>query len=256
MRSVLIIVVVFVSSSSWAQNWRDSLSAAHSAYSEGKFKEAHEKFISAQRLAPEGIDLSKDIGTAAYRKGDYASAEKAFHSAANKSETADERARKWHNIGNAQMKQKNYQSAMDSYKQALRENPKDDKTRYNLAEAKRRLKKQQEEQQRQENNQDKQDNQDNQNQQDQNNQNQQNQNQQNSSDQNNQNNSSYQQSQQNQNQNGQSGQSSSSEAQKLSSKKTERMLDELMKKEMETKRRVHGLGSGGQQEQVKSGKRW
>jgi len=136
MRSVLIIVVVFVSSSSWAQNWRDSLSAAHSAYSEGKFKEAHAKFISAQRLAPEGIDLSKDIGTAAYRKGDYASAEKAFYSAANKSETADERARKWHNIGNAQMKQKNYQSAMDSYKQALRENPKDDKTRYNLAEAK------------------------------------------------------------------------------------------------------------------------
>jgi tetratricopeptide (TPR) repeat protein len=231
---------------SWAQNWRDSLSAAHSAYSEGKFKEAHEKFISAQRLAPEGIDLSKDIGTAAYRKGDYASAEKAFHSAANKSETADERARKWHNIGNAQMKQKNYQSAMDSYKQALRENPTDDKTRYNLAEAKRRLKKQQEEQQKQQNNQDNKDKQDQKNQNEQN--------QQNSSDKNSQNDSSDKQNQQNQN--GQGGLPSSSEDQKLSSKKTERILDELMKKEMETKRRVHGLGSGGQQEQVKSGKRW
>jgi len=246
MRSCLIIIVVFVSSLSWAQNWRDSLSAAHSAYSEGKFKEAHEKFISAQRLAPEGIDLSKDIGTAAYRKGDYASAEKAFHSAANKSETADERARKWHNIGNAQMKQKNYQSAMDSYKQALRENPTDDKTRYNLAEAKRRLKKQQEEQQKQQNNQDNKDKQDQKNQNEQN--------QQNSSDKNSQNDSSDKQNQQNQN--GQGGLPSSSEDQKLSSKKTERILDELMKKEMETKRRVHGLGSGGQQEQVKSGKRW
>ena len=248
MRSCLIIIVVFVSSLSWAQNWRDSLSAAHSAYSEGKFEEAHEKFISAQRLAPEGIDLSKDIGTAAYRNGDYASAEKAFHSAANKSESADERARKWHNIGNAQMKQKDYQSAMDSFKQALRENPTDDKTRYNLAEAKRRLKKQQEEQQKQQSNQDNQDKQDQKNQNEQN--------QQNSSDKNSQNDSSDKQNQQNQNQNGQSGQSSFSEAQKLSSKKTERMLDELMKKEMETKRRVHGLGSGGQQEQVKSGKRW
>ena len=248
MRSCLIIIVVFVSSLSCAQNWRDSLSAAHSAYSEGKFREAHEKFISAQRLAPEGIDLSKDIGTAAYRNGDYASAEKAFHSAANKSESADERARKWHNIGNAQMKQKDYQSAMDSFKQALRENPTDDKTRYNLAEAKRRLKKQQEEQQKQQSNQDNQDKQDQKNQNEQN--------QQNSSDKNSQNDSSDKQNQQNQNQNGQSGQSSFSEAQKLSSKKTERMLDELMKKEMETKRRVHGLGSGGQQEQVKSGKRW
>lgn len=246
MRSCLIIIVVFVSSLSWAQNWRDSLSAAHSAYSEGKFKEAHEKFVSAQRLAPEDVDLSKDIGTSAYRKGDYASAEKAFHSAANKSETADERARKWHNIGNAQMKQKNYQSAMDSYKQALRENPTDDKTRYNLAEAKRRLKKQQEEQQKQQNNQDNQDKQDQKNQNEQN--------QQNPSDKNSQNDSSDKQNQQNKN--GQGGQPSSSEEQKLSSKKTERMLDELMKKEMETKRRVHGLGSGGQQEQVKSGKRW
>jgi Ca-activated chloride channel homolog len=246
MRSCLIIIVVFVSSLSWAQNWRDSLSAAHSAYSEGKFKEAHEKFVSAQRLAPEDVDLSKDIGTSAYRKGDYASAEKAFHSAANKSETADERARKWHNIGNAQMKQKNYESAMDSYKQALRENPTDDKTRYNLAEAKRRLKKQQEEQQKQQNNQDNQDKQDQKNQNEQN--------QQNPSDKNSQNDSSDNQNQQNKN--GQGGQPSSSEEQKLSSKKTERMLDELMKKEMETKRRVHGLGSGGQQEQVKSGKRW
>jgi hypothetical protein len=34
------------------------------------------------------------------------------------------------------------------------------------------------------------------------------------------------------------------------------MLDELMKKEMETKRRMHGMGAGGEKEQVKSGKRW
>lgn len=249
MKSCLLIMLVLASSLLWSQNWRDSLFAAHSAYAEGKFKEANEKFISAQRLAPEGVDLSKDIGTSAYRKGDYVSAEKAFHSAAKKSETADERARKWHNIGNAQMKQKNYQSAMDSYKQALRENPTDDKTRYNLAEAKRRLKKQQEEQQKQQNNKDKQDNQDSQDQKNQNEQNQQN-----SSDQNKQNESPDKQNQQSNNTPG--GQPSSSEEQKLSSKKTERMLDELMRKEMETKRRVHGLGSGGQQEQVKSGKRW
>jgi tetratricopeptide (TPR) repeat protein len=249
MRSVAIILLVLVSTFSKAQDWRDSLSAAHSAYAEGKYKEAHDKFISAQRLAPEDIDLSKDIGTSAYRNGDYESAEKAFQSAVNKSETTQESARKWHNIGNAQMKQKNYSKAIDSYKQALRDNPNDDKTRYNLSEAKRRLKKQQEEQQKQNQNSDNQD-QNEQNQQGQG----QDQNQKNSSDQNNQSNPSDKEGQQNQN--SQNGQPSSSEEQKLSSKKTERMLDELMKKEMETKRRVHGLGSGGQQEQVKSGKRW
>jgi len=252
MRSAVIIAVVFVSSLAWGQNWRDSLSAAHSAYAEGNYNEAHEKFISAQQLAPEGVDLSKDIGTSAYRKGDYESAEKAFSSAVNKSESPADRARKWHNIGNAQMKQKNYSKAVDSYKQALRENPADENTRYNLSEAKRRLQKEKEEQQKEQNNQENQDNQDKQDQQGQSDQNQQNN--QNSSGQSNQQNSQNQQD--SQKNNGQNGQSSSSEEQKLSSKKTERMLDELMKKEMETKRRVHGLGTGGKDEQVKSGKRW
>jgi len=251
--------MIIVSSSfiSWGQNWRDSLSAAHTAYKEGKYKEAQEKFVSAQRLAPEGVDLSKDIGTSAYRSGDYSSAEKAFHAAINKSSTPEEKSRKWHNIGNAQIKQKNYQGAVDSYKQALRDNPSDEKARYNLAEAKRRLKKQEEEQQQnqQQNQQQDKNQQNQQNSQDDQNQNQQNQNQ-NQQNQNQQGQQTPSNSQNQSNQNNQGGRASSSEAQKLSSKKTERMLDELMKKEMETKRRMHGMGSGGEKEQVKSGKRW
>jgi len=248
--------MIIVSSSfiSWGQNWRDSLSAAHKAYKEGKFKEAQEKFVRAQRLAPEGVDLSKDIGTSAYRSGDYSAAEKAFHAALDKSSSSEEKSRKWHNIGNAQVKQKNYQGAVDSYKEALRENPSDEKARYNLAEAKRRLKKQEEEQQ-QNQQQNQQQDQNQQNSQDDQNQNQQNQNQ-NQQNQNQQGQQTPSNSQNQSNQNNQGGQALSSEAQKLSSKKTERMLDELMKKEMETKRRMHGMGSGGEKEQVKSGKRW
>jgi hypothetical protein len=34
------------------------------------------------------------------------------------------------------------------------------------------------------------------------------------------------------------------------------MLDDLMKKEMETKRRMLGNGSGGDKEKVSSGKKW
>lgn len=247
--------MIIVSSSfiSWGQNWRDSLSAAHTAYKEGKFKEAQEKFVRAQRLAPEGVDLSKDIGSSAYRSGDYSAAEKAFHAALDKSSSSEEKSRKWHNIGNAQVKQKNYQGAVDSYKEALRENPSDEKARYNLAEAKRRLKKQEEEQQ--QNQQQDQDQQNQQNSQDDQNQNQNPQNQ-NHHNQNQQGQQTPSNSQNQSSQNSQGGRASSSEAQKLSSKKTERMLDELMKKEMETKRRMHGMGSGGEKEQVKSGKRW
>jgi Ca-activated chloride channel family protein len=43
------------------------------------------------------------------------------------------KAEAFHNLGNAMMESKNYQGAVDSYKNALRNNPNDDETRYNLA---------------------------------------------------------------------------------------------------------------------------
>ena len=51
-----------------------------------------------------------------------------------------------HNIGNAHFQEKEYQKAVDSYKNSLRANPKDDETRYNLALAQEMLKNQQENQ--------------------------------------------------------------------------------------------------------------
>jgi tetratricopeptide (TPR) repeat protein len=52
----------------------------------------------------------------------------------------------WHNYGNAKLMQKNYEDAILGYKKALKLNPKDEDTRYNLAYAQRELKKQQDQQ--------------------------------------------------------------------------------------------------------------
>ncbi|WP_423817858.1 tetratricopeptide repeat protein [Salinimicrobium sp. TIG7-5_MAKvit] len=49
----------------------------------------------------------------------------------------------FHNQGNAYMKQKKYSEAVEAYKQSLRNNPKDDETRYNLALAKKMLEEEQ-----------------------------------------------------------------------------------------------------------------
>ncbi len=53
------------------------------------------------------------------------------------------KAQSYHNIGNAYMELKNYQKAVDAYKNSLRKNPKDEETRYNLALAQKLLKNQQ-----------------------------------------------------------------------------------------------------------------
>lgn len=62
----------------------------------------------------------------------------------------------YHNMGTIFMSQKDYVKAVEAYKQSLRNNPKDDETRYNLALAQKLLKDQQQNQQEQQQNQDQQ----------------------------------------------------------------------------------------------------
>lgn len=60
-------------------------------------------------------------------------------------------AQMYHNIGVIFQSQKEYAKAVEAYKESLRNNPKDDETRYNLALAQKMLKDQQQNQQNQQN---------------------------------------------------------------------------------------------------------
>ena len=65
----------------------------------------------------------------------------------------DDLAQIYHNMGVIFQSQKDYAKAVEAYKQSLRNNPKDDETRYNLALAQKMLKDQQQDQQNQDQNQ-------------------------------------------------------------------------------------------------------
>jgi tetratricopeptide (TPR) repeat protein len=73
--------------------------------------------------------------------------EEALNLYSNVVKTTKERSNKhrgFHNIGNALIKAKDYQGAVEAYKNALRNNPSDDETRYNYALAKKMLEDQKE----------------------------------------------------------------------------------------------------------------
>jgi tetratricopeptide (TPR) repeat protein len=253
--SIMVMSFLLLSGIAFSQDWQDLHAQGKKAYSEGKYQEAYDHFMNAQRIAPKDVDLSKDIGTAAYRKGEYDKAEEIFtRSTGSDNQSLD--AQKWHNIGNSQMKQKNYNAAIESYKKALRLDPESNETRYNYAEAKRRLALQKEQEQKNQNkdkNQDKNEKDDQQNQQNNESQDDQNDDQQNN-EQNKQN-----QNQDNQNQKQSSDKSKSNgekrEAKAMNQKAADKMLEELLKKEMDTKRKVQGYNKGEKQES-KSGKKW
>lgn len=229
MNFLRIFIAVMLLQTAWSQGWRDTLNLARNAYKSQEYDRALAYYEKAQKGAPQGVDLSSEMGQTAYKARKFDRAEELYKQAPNKKNSDS-----FHNLGNSKMKQKDYAGAIEAYKEALRINPKDDETRYNLSEAIRQQKQAQQQQQ----NQDKQ----------QNNQQQQNQNQ-------SQNQSQSQQSKPSQNGQSQQGQGNQESQQgQLSNKAADRMLDDLMKKEAETKQRMGGGARG--KNQSNSGKDW
>jgi len=247
MKIILSIAFLFVLNIGFSQQWRDSLEAARIAYENKEYVEALKYYESAQKNAPENIDLSDEIAQSAYKAREFKKAEEIYQQNGNKKESKLEKADNFHNLGNARMKNKDYSGAIESYKEALRLNPNDEQTRYNLSEAIRQLKNEQ--QQKKNDNQDNQDQQnDNQDQENDQNQNQP----QNEGDQGKQEND--EKNNQNQGDQNQEGNSNKQNKSNLPSKTVDRLLDKLMKEEAETKRKVNG--SQGGTDTPKSGKDW
>ena len=126
-------------------------------------------FIAAEGEYRKAISKSSDntvapfnLGTAYYNRESFEEAFGRFKQAGEKSKEKPGKHKAFHNMGNVFMKNKEYQKAVEAYKEALRNNPTDEETRYNLALAKKMMENQQDEQNNDQNddNQDQQDQQD------------------------------------------------------------------------------------------------
>ncbi len=138
---------------SFSQTWTDSLKTARNLYQSGDYSKALKYYESLDHSKPANIDLSNEIGQTAYKSGNIDLAKEKFEAGLNNKKNKFDKAKSYHNLGNTKMGEKDYQGAVNYYKEALRNNPDDEDTRYNLSEAIRKLQK---------NDQDKQNNQDNQ----------------------------------------------------------------------------------------------
>lgn len=83
------------------------------------------------------------LGASAYAQGRYDEAKSYLERAVQDQQlTPQQQAGVLHNLGNVAMKKKDYQSAVQSYEEALLRNPEDENTRYNLALAQKLLQQQ------------------------------------------------------------------------------------------------------------------
>ncbi|MEM9983471.1 MAG: tetratricopeptide repeat protein, partial [Bacteroidota bacterium] len=121
-------------------------------YQEGDFLSSELAYRKALDAKAEHAKGAFNLGDALYRQERFDEAANQFQRAADLSTDKITQAEAYHNQGNAWMSAQNYEAAVGAYKEALRRNPQDEETRYNLAYA---LEKMRREQQQQNQNQDK-----------------------------------------------------------------------------------------------------
>ena len=100
------------------------------------YAEAESKYRKAISESPLQIEGVFNLGNAHYRSEDYQEASQRFLQTQKLAISKEKKHQAFHNLGNSFMKKKDYSQAVEAYKNALRNNPQDDETRYNYALAK------------------------------------------------------------------------------------------------------------------------
>ena len=125
---------------SFAQEKDKAMDQANDQYAEKKFVEAESNYrISNSKFANRSVS-PYNLGNSIYKQNQIAEAKFAFVKAIEKAKTKTQKHKVFHNLGNVLMKEKNYSDAVEAYKNALRNDPRDEETRYNYALAKKMLK--------------------------------------------------------------------------------------------------------------------
>jgi len=150
------------------RDFRELVREGNKAYNAGKVEDADRSYRRALDVDEKSNLATFNLGNALYRQKKYDEAGREFEKAASGTTDKMDKARAYHNLGNSYLQQQKLKESIEAYKQALRNNPNDADTKYNLSYAMNMLKQQEQEQQNQ-------DNQDNKNNQDQQNPDQQNQ---------------------------------------------------------------------------------
>lgn len=157
--AVVAILLACVPKSGHAQAGRSQVEEGNRLYEEGRFPEAHEKYLEGLAAAPESGLIRFNDGNALYKGEDYPRAVEAYERAI---ETGDPAliGSAWYNLGNAFYRQQQLEESLQAYKQVLRMRPTDVDAKHNLERVLEQMEEQEEEQGDGEQNQDEQDQQD------------------------------------------------------------------------------------------------
>ncbi|MBP8945655.1 MAG: tetratricopeptide repeat protein [Paludibacteraceae bacterium] len=140
---ILILLMFIFTASTFAQKENNDIRAGNKKYNNKKYIEAEVDYRKGLLKNPNSFEANYDLGNTLFRQKKYDEASKQFEkSAALSLHDKVKKAAAYHNLGNSLLLQNKIEESIEAYKNALRNNPKDNETRYNLAYAQLLLKNQ------------------------------------------------------------------------------------------------------------------
>jgi Ca-activated chloride channel homolog len=150
----LIVAVLLVSCMQvFGQQERKYVRQGNKMFEAEKFEESEVAYRKGLEEDPNSLEVQYNLAGSLYKQKKFEEAAGAYSALTGTAENKEELAKIYHNMGNAYLQGGKLQESVEAYKNALRNNPKDDETRYNLAYAQDKLKQQQQQQQNQQQNQ-------------------------------------------------------------------------------------------------------
>lgn len=115
------------------------------------YRKAEIDYRKALEEEPNSHDAMFNLGNAMYKQKKYEEAQRQFEVLTNAMNDKTKQANSFHNLGNTLLQSGRFEESVQAYKNALKLNPSDKETKYNLAYAKSKLKQQQNQQNQQNN---------------------------------------------------------------------------------------------------------
>lgn len=116
-----------------AQSTRGLVNDGVDLYKEQKFADAEVNFKKGTEKNPESFEAKFNLGDAYYKQERYDEAIQTFQSAFVNARSDEERSKLFHNVGNSLLKAQKIKESIGAYKEALKLNPNDQETKYNLS---------------------------------------------------------------------------------------------------------------------------
>ena len=120
-------VVVF------AQHPNSKIRKGNTAYKDSSYSDAEQLYREALIKDQSSFEASFNMADAIYKQERYSEANSLFKALSEKTDDKIKKSESYHNLGNSLLKEQKLDEAIEAYKNALRNNPKDLDTKHNLA---------------------------------------------------------------------------------------------------------------------------